>query len=218
MLGEQINSAVQLMETVDQVKNKEAAKKYTAQSNNTFFAAFEIFSACMESYLMLKKNVPWFLIDVSQDKELVQLCNDIKKVFEGKKVFHIDSISRTVSKINDQLGKQWQSFFDAANQKTIEDLTILMQVSEKRTQLRDMHKSILGFRSWPVSQQAFEDYQEAITISEKYLRETKFDQEIEDFLKKVRDKNATLSDITPSILEWLEAEGLKGKISLSIRT
>lgn len=218
MLGEQINSAVQLMETVDQVKNKEAAKKYTAQSNNTFFAAFETFTACMESYIMLKKNVPWFLIDVSQDKELIQLCNDIKKVFEGKKVFHIDSISRTVSKINDQLGKQWQSFFDAANQKTIEDLTILMQVSEKRTQLRDMHKNILGFRRWPVSQQAFEDYQEAITISEKYLRETKFDQEIEDFLKKVRDKNATLSDITPSILAWLEAEGLKGKISLSIRT
>ena len=217
MLSERINSAVQLMETVDQVKNKEAAKKSTAQTNNTFFAAFETFTRCMESYLLVKKSIPWFLIDISTDKVIVQLCSDIKKVFEGKKVFHIDSINKTVAKINDNLANQWQIFFGLANQKKLDDLTILMQVSEKKGELRDMYKNILGFKSWPVSQQALENYQEAISLSEQHLRETKFDEEIEEFLKKVRDKNATLSDITPSILEWLEAEGLKGKISLSIR-
>lgn len=218
MLREKINSAVQLMETVEQVKNSEAAKKYTVQTNNTFFAAFAIFSACLESYLLLENTFPSFCTDDSLKKEIREVSDVIKKVFAEKKVFRVDYISKTVTRINDRLEKQWQAFIDNENRKTLEDITILMQVSEQKTQLRTMYKSIVESRNWPVSDDVLKRYQQAITESSQFLSETKFDQDIEEFLKKVRDKSATLSDLTPAILSWLEAEKLTGKISLSIRT
>lgn len=217
MLKEQINSAVQLMETVNQVKNSEVAKKYTVQTNNTFFAAFDTFSSCMESYLLLKNHFPLFCADDSLEKEIREVSDVIKKVIDEKKVFRIDYISKTVTRINDRLEKQWQAFFDNMNHKTLEDITILMQVSEQKTQLLAMYKAIIDSKNWPVSDDTLNRYQEAITESTQFLSKTKFDQEIEDFLKKVKDRTATLSDLTPSILEWLEAENLTGKISLSIR-
>lgn len=113
--------------------------------------------------------------------------------------------------------KQWQAFFDITNQKTIEDLTILMQVSEKKMLLKSICKNITDAKCWPVSNNTLQLYQDAINKSRQLLNETKFDQDIESFLKKVSDKKATLSDLTPSILSWLEAENLKEKISLSIR-
>lgn len=125
MLTERINSAVQLMETVDQVKKNEAENKEITQSNNTFFAAFETFSACMESYLLLKENNLWSAADITLDKDFVQLCKGIKSVFDGKKVFYVQSISSSVSKLNDNLCNQWKIISESADKKIIDDLKIL---------------------------------------------------------------------------------------------
>lgn len=217
MLTERINSAVQLMETVDQVKKNEAENKEITQSNNTFFAAFETFSACMESYLLLKENNLWSADDITLDKDFVQLCKGIKSVFDGKKVFHVQSISSSVSKLNDNLCNQWKAMSESADKKIIDDLKILEQVSEKRVQLRAMRLNIESMHNWPVSKEMLQNYNNAKTQSELFLNETKFDQDIEDFLMKMSERSATLSDLTPSIMSWLEKEKLVGRISLTIR-
>lgn len=217
MLTERINSAVQLMETVDQVKKNEAENKEITQSNNTFFAAFETFSACMESYLLLKENNLWSAADITLDKDFVQLCKGIKSVFDGKKVFHVQSISSSVSKLNDNLCNQWKIISESADKKIIDDLKILEQVSENRVQLRTMRVNIESMHNWPVSKEMLQNYNNAKTQSELFLNETKFDQNIEDFLMKMSERSATLSDLTPSIMSWLEKEKLVGRISLTIR-
>lgn len=217
MLTERINSAVQLMETVDQVKKNEAENKEITQSNNTFFAAFETFSACMESYLLLKENNLWSAADITLDKDFVQLCKGIKSVFDGKKVFHVQSINSSVSKLNDNLCNQWKAMSESADKKIIDDLKILEQVSEKRVQLRAMRLNIESMHNWPVSKEMLQNYNNAKTQSELFLNETKFDQDIEDFLMKISERSATLSDLTPSIMSWLEKEKLVGRISLTIR-
>lgn len=217
MLTERINSAVQLMETVDQVKENEAKNKEITQSNNTFFAAFETFSACMESYLLLKENNLWSAADITLDKDFVQLCKGIKSVFDGKKVFHVQSINSSVSKLNDSLCNQWKAMSESADKKIIDDLKILEQVSENRVQLRAMRLNIESMHNWPVSKEMLQNYNNAKTQSELFLNETKFDQDIENFLMKMSERSATLSDLTPSIMSWLEKEKLVGRISLTIR-
>ena len=67
-----------------------------------------------------------------------------------------------------------------------------------------------------MTQKSIDSYMEARHKAEELLKEMRFDDEIEDFLIKVRDKKATLIDITPSILEWIQAENIADKVSLSI--
>lgn len=217
MLGEQINDAINLMDTVFKIKDKEAAKKYTAQTNNTFFSAFDIFSACMESYLRLKDAGLWTKDGINSDKEFTQLCNDIKTAFKQGKVSRVDSINRTVTKLNSDLHDQWKAMYESATQKTIDDLKIMEQVSDQRMQLRTMRSGIENLQNWPVTEDALLKYKKAIDQSAQFLKNVKFDQDIETFLKKVSEKSATLSDLTPSIITWLQNENLTDRISLTIK-
>lgn len=70
---------------------------------------------------------------------------------------------------------------------------------------------------WPLTQEIIDSYMEARQKADNLLKEMRFDDEIMDFLIKVRDKRATLIDITPSILEWIQSENIADKVSLSIR-
>ena len=44
-----------------------------------------------------------------------------------------------------------------------------------------------------------------------------FDSEIADFLRKVKDRNASLLDLTDSIIDWIRKENLSSNIMLSIK-
>ena len=72
-------------------------------------------------------------------------------------------------------------------------------------------------KEWPLTKDNIDSYKEARQKAEDLLKEMKFDDEIKVFLIKVRDKNATLTDLTPSILEWIQSENIADKVSLSIR-
>ena len=80
-----------------------------------------------------------------------------------------------------------------------------------------MRVNIESMHNWPVSKEMLQNYNNAKTQSELFLNETKFDQDIENFLMKMSERSATLSDLTPSIMSWLEKEKLVGRISLTIR-
>ena len=45
----------------------------------------------------------------------------------------------------------------------------------------------------------------------------RFDDDIKIFLQKVSLRTATLADLTPQILEWINEENIADKISLSIK-
>ena len=49
------------------------------------------------------------------------------------------------------------------------------------------------------------------------LVDVHFDAEIEKFLKKVSDKEATLLDLNDTILQWIKEEKLEKSIALSIK-
>ena len=53
--------------------------------------------------------------------------------------------------------------------------------------------------------------------AEKMLVDVHFDAEIEKFLKKVSDKEATLLDLNDTILQWIKEEKLEKSIALSIK-
>ena len=49
------------------------------------------------------------------------------------------------------------------------------------------------------------------------LEEMRFDDDIKSFLQKVALRTATLADLTPQILEWINSESIADKIGLSIK-
>ena len=62
-----------------------------------------------------------------------------------------------------------------------------------------------------------DNYFKACHQADEYRQSMNFDDEIETFLRKVSNRMATLDDITPKVMEWIEKEEFKTKIGLSIK-
>ena len=100
----------------------------------------------------------------------------------------------------------------------INGLNIIVLVHQAPNDVRKCITALNKCEKWPLSQEAIDGYTEAIQKADELMKEMRFDDEVKDFLIKVRDKKATLTDLTPSILEWIRSENISDKVSLSIRT
>ena len=74
-----------------------------------------------------------------------------------------------------------------------------------------------NFSNWPVDETVSIQYKAAKTKANAILSKMQFDDEIAVFLKKAKDKEASLLDLTDTIIEWIRREGLSGNIMLSIK-
>ena len=104
-----------------------------------------------------------------------------------------------------------------SNSELINGLNIIVLVHPTPTVVKNCIAAFNKCEKWPLTQESIDAYKEARLKANELLREMRFDDEIRDFLIKVRDKRATLTDITPSILEWIQSENISDKVSLSIR-
>ena len=74
-----------------------------------------------------------------------------------------------------------------------------------------------NFSKWPVDESIIKQYEIANRKANEILSRIGFDDEIANFLKKVKDKEASLLDLTDSIIAWIRKEKLSGNIMLSIK-
>lgn len=74
-----------------------------------------------------------------------------------------------------------------------------------------------NFSNWPVDEAVSFQYETAKEKANELLSKMEFDVEIVNFLKKVKDKEASLLDLTDSIIDWIRREKLSGNILLSIK-
>lgn len=70
---------------------------------------------------------------------------------------------------------------------------------------------------WPLTEDTVSGYLNAKQQANELLEEMRFDDDIKSFLQKVALRTATLADLTPQILEWINSESIADKIGLSIK-
>ena len=74
-----------------------------------------------------------------------------------------------------------------------------------------------SFSCWQTDKSASNEFDNLMMKAEEILSHMEFDAEIAGFLRKVKDKKASLSDLTDSIIAWIRKENLSSNIMLSIK-
>ena len=118
----------------------------------------------------------------------------------------------------DSIAKEWETFYKTNISELINGLNVIVLVHPTPTVVKSCISNLNKCVTWPLTQERIDSYKEARQKADVLLKEMKFDDEIRDFLIKVRDKRATLTDLTPSILEWIQSENIADKVSLGIRS
>ena len=74
-----------------------------------------------------------------------------------------------------------------------------------------------SFSCWQTDKSASNEFDNLMMKAKEILSHMEFDAEIAGFLRKVKDKKASLSDLTDSIIAWIRKENLSSNIMLSIK-
>ena len=140
-----------------------------------------------------------------------------KTTFDNAKAVNPAPFKQKTEAFIDSIANEWELFHKNANSDLINGLNIIVLVHPNPIVVRSCIAAINKCEKWPLTQETIISYKEAKEKADKFLTEMRFDEEIKEFLIKVRDKRATLADISPSILEWIKSENISEKISLNIR-
>ena len=216
MLHEKIQSTIGLIDDVIDNRQKDSDNANTAKRNNTFFDSLAKLTPSVTSFILAKKNFG-FSLQSNTAAGLHDLMNYAKTTFTNEKAVNPVPFKQKVDAFVEAIAKEWEIFYKANNSELINGLNIIVLMHPTPIIVRSCITAFNKCEKWPLTQESIDSYKVARQKADDLLKEMKFDDEIRDFLVKVRDRKATLTDITPSILEWIQAENIADKVSLSIR-
>ena len=217
MLHEKIQSTIGLIEEVVDNRRIDNDNAAAAKRNTIFFDSFKRLTPSINSYILAKKNFSFFTLRENTSALLQELMNYSENTFDNAKTVNPSAFKQKTESFIEAISKEWEIFYKAQNGELINGLNIIVLVHPTPSVVRGCITVLNKCEKWTLTQESVDSYKEAHNKAEVLLEEMRFDDEIREFLIKVRDKKATLTDITPSILEWIQSEDIADKVSLSIR-
>lgn len=217
MLQTKLNECRVLMAEVSQNKQKDNEHQNIVRKNNTFFDSYKTyFLPIIKGYLICKKYDHVSFSEKTQD-DLQKLVTYTKSTFEQTTVINPAKYQDDVKKLNERIKNEWKVQTDEFLSGIKEELGILKLVSNEKQDIQKILVCMNNFSNWPDDENTIRQYESANLKAEEILSRMEFDQEISDFLKKVKDKEASLLDLTDTIIEWIRKEELSGNIMLNIK-
>lgn len=218
MLQEKLNKCRLLIEEVSRNKQINQDNQNTARKNNTFFDAYtKLFVPSVKSYIVAMR---FGQVDFSEStiKEIKYCIEFAKNTFENQVVVNPSKFNAQVKKLNEKLAAEWYKKTREMLADVTDNLGVLKLVCNNKAEIQNILNCMNKFSNWPVSEDTLNNYKKARKRADEILDTMQFDEEIENFLKKVKDKQASLLDLTDSIIEWIRREGLSKNIMLSIKS
>lgn len=218
MLLEDLKHTEKRLETLNRFQERKLAedkiRKYTEALE---FQSLEL-NACV-NWLQKAENLG---MNISSDT--VRRCEEIANLL-GQKIRNAESGNTDWDKgiFNDSrdkldrlkmtLTKQWTEFYQNRTQGVFGLLRIVQMVSPERSLY--CQQSLKKFEKWNLNQN-LASFEPALAAANQLIEQTDMENEdVRDFLMKVRKKEATLDDITGPIRIWIEKNNLGRKIHVS---
>ena len=218
MLQNRINECRVLMSVVSENKATEANNQTIAKNNNTFFDAYKgSFLDAVKSYLIIKKYYEEF--DLSDElKSSYNFCvNNTLSIFSEQRVINPIRYKKSVDDLNKNLQTVWTEYIRLISDELKDSLNILRLVYSDKGEISKLIVALNKAEVWPIEEDNQQMYRLAKEKAEDILSKMNYDTEIQIFLKKVRDKEATLFDLTDSVRKWLAEEGLENNITIGFK-
>lgn len=192
--------------------------KEIVKNNNSFFDDFlQKWISFINSYVQLKK-FDTFILDDNKKNRIKILKEYVKKTFSDKKVEKILPYNDELKKLSSDIEILWKNFANSMTNEVLEQLGIYSLVCNNKKFVNDIINNINSINKWPIDESDYNKFIGRFEQGKKLLLSMNFTVEVEEFLKKVKEKRASLLDLTPEVLQWIKEEKLENNIMLSIKT
>lgn len=218
MLQERLNECRLLMEEVSQNKQKDNEYQNVFKKNNTFIDTYNnFFVPIIKGYAQCKKY-DHICFSKKTIEDLQKYIEYSKKTFDQKIVMNPTNYHNGLKKLSAKIQAEWRSQTDEFLADIKEELSILKLVSNEKQEIQKILVCLNNFSNWPADENITIQYEIAIQKAKDILSRMEFDDEIAQFLKKVKNKEATLLDLSDSIIAWIRKENISQNIKLDIKS
>lgn len=152
------------------------------------------------------------------NQTIVQLESIVQKlgnVSEVPKAQVYKKIQEAITQKDEHLKKIWKAYVQEKSKAQRGMIDALVGIiGESEADIRIACLTAIE-DNWPVNQNTLNRFEALRTEIDELTTGLNIDTEIQSFLANLRMKQIRLSDITPSIMEWLEKQDMKKKITLT---
>lgn len=205
--------------SVIKMKGTEEEKSSIVKKNNSFFQSYDRLKVILTCYKLIRESTG-FVLSNDAHKLMIDTISDVKTIFELENVTRPEAFKKNVDILERKIPDEWKIYISNMSVQVLDDISILRQVADNSDQisLKNSQTSIKKcIDSWPLSQEIIDDYNVACENLKDYRNRISFDDEVEAFLRKVSTKTATLEDLSPKVMDWIEKENFKSRIGLVIK-
>lgn len=218
MLQTKINDCIQIIDVVQANKERKEGNETIAKRNNKFFDAFSKFLVPIATSLNAIKSLTEFRFPE-------ELCISFKKYLKitemaltAKSISNPEKYYSDLSKLYYDFSAFWKESIKMQNESLINELAILRMVQADSKDIQQIYICINNIQNnWPVTDDIVNFYIDARERAKALLLGIKFDDDIKEFLQKVKNKQASLLDLNEKILNWIKEEQFESKFLLTVR-
>ena len=227
MLMDSLSRSIKKMKHMDIVENAAMDAEKKAKNDADYRTVVEDFSNIVSK---LHKAVT--TMDYMVTSEAVQCLEDcMDKLNEAVTVGVVDADTlasarqQITRRVNPNLAKEWKAYHQMKTKSSLSKLDTLGNLAGSPNMIASIKANIARGAEW--AGLAFSDdgvhtrlslLKESIDQIDELEEKLNLSDDIKAFIVKVTNKKARLADVTPSILEWIEKEGLDDKFVINFKS
>lgn len=167
---------------------------------------FEIIKYCSAEFQFNVKCV-------DQLKDLLKSLNDcISDSFVDEEMYK--KAEKNFKNVENQIKQEWEYFFGDKTdsiQKTLKTIVNINKFNVERF-LTDIGAA----EKWESDIQKYRQMKKGLEDAQNLIDNLNLNDDVVIFLKKISTKRATITDLTPEIMDWIYKENLEKKIKIMI--
>lgn len=169
--------------------------------------SFEIIKYCSSEFQFNVKCV-------DQLKDLLKSLNDcISDSFVDEEMYK--KAEKKFKNVENQIKQEWEDFFGEETdsiQKTLKTIVNINKFNVERS-LTD----ICAAKKWESDIKKYQQMKKGLDDAQNLIDNLNLNnKDVVIFLKKISKKQATITDLTPEIMDWIYKENLEKKIKIMI--
>ena len=227
MLMDSLTGSIKKMRHMDIVENAAMDAEKKAKNDADYRTVVEDFFNTVN-----KLHMTVTTMDYTVTREAVQCLEDcMEKLKEVVTAGVVDADVLTgarqqiTRKVNPSLAKEWQAYHQKKTKTSLSKLDTLGNLAGSPDRIASIKAKIAGSSEWAGLTFSDDDVhtrlsllKESIDQIDELEEKLNLSDEVKAFIVKVTKKKARLTDVSPSVLEWVKMESLDDKFVINFKS
>ena len=151
--------------------------------------------------------------------KVMDKINELLETFENDpKQNKINSLTKEIGNFNTEWHEKWTKFASSKSQDVIRGLSSIKQVAGSDTDINDIiHWLEVLTSKWPISESNLQQFTKYLIQAREKLTNINASPEVQKFLDSVANNKATISDVTPEIIRWLNENNFSSNLKITYK-